>query len=217
MLTKKQINNFLKLRNNENELNNIVNVITLSLVKYYNDQNIITMIDNFKFKESKTIKTIKVKNNIITVNSNLTKLNKIEYILEQLNYYYINNSSELEGLNQVLNILQIEDIIKTLFKIVRLNNITYLDELSNINNRSYKCLINQVETNLIRPLYNFYKKKNKEFVKKDILNILNNDEISNIDNLLKETKEYKKSDFLSVSESYRKIKEIINKITKEAE
>lgn len=206
MLTKRQISNFLKLRNNDNELNNIINVITLSLVKYYNDQNIITMIDSFKFKESKSIKTIKVKDNTITLNSNLTKLNKIEYLLVQLNYYYINKNFSLEGINKVLNILQVEDIIKTLFKIVRLNNITYLDELSNINNRSYKCLIDQVETNLIRPLYNYYKKKNKEYVKKDILKYIDIEEI----NILFKEKD-NTQDISIISETYRNIKDIINK------
>ena len=214
MLTKKQINNFLKLRNNDNELNNIINVITLSMIKYYNDMSIINIIDNITIKESKRIKLLSIKDNIITINSNLTILNKIEYLLEYLNYYYNYGTFKLEGFNKVNNILQTEDIIKTLFKIVRLNNITYLEELSSINNKTYKCLIDQVETNLIRPLYNCYKKINKDYVKKDFLTHLNEEEVKEIDKLFISTDDNK--DISNISESYRRIKDMINKMIKEA-
>ncbi len=208
MLTKKQINSYLKTKNNGEELNDIKNVITLSMIKYYNDIDIINMMENIIIKESKRIKKTSVKDNKITINSNFTKLNKIEYLLELINYKYINGTFEFEGIKKVLNILQVEDIIKSLFKIVRLNNISYLEELSSINNKTYRCYIDQVETNLLRPLYNCLKKKNKEYVKKDIYKYIDKDYVEEINNLFI----VDNKSILEVSESYRKIKDIINNI-----
>ena len=209
MLTKKQINNYLKTKNTGDEINDLKNVITLSMIKYYNDMSIINMMDNIDINESKKVKTVEVNNNQIIINSSFTKLNKIEYILELVNYKYVNGNFDIKGINKVINILQVEDITKTLFKIVRLNNISYLEELSIIDNKTYRCFIDQVETNLLRPLYNFYKKKKRDLVKKNFINNIDINYVEEIDELFRESNN---GDILVLSESYRKIKDIIKVI-----
>ena len=152
MLSKAQINNFLKLRVSDKPLDNIKNIIILTMIKYYKDMNIITFIDNIDIKYSKrNIKAIteyKKDHYVISTNNKNSILNQIEYILCEINYLYNNKTNNKEVLRDVINILQVEDMMKVLFKLIRLNNITYFDNLSMIDGKTYRCYIKQVETNL---------------------------------------------------------------------
>ena len=223
MLSKAQINNFLKLRKSDDSLNNIKNVIILAMIKYYKDMNIISFVDNISLEYSdKVDKVLTVLNNSYTIliNEKLSLLSKIEYILNDINYLYNNNDINKDIFKEAINILQVEDIIKLLFKIIRLNNIDYFDEISTIDSKSYKCYINQLDTNLIRPIYNSYKKKNKEIVKNtdNFLEILDNDVDNNyvltISNLFSNSiiNDFNEESILNTSEKYRQIKDIVKNI-----
>ncbi len=219
MLSKSQIVNFFKLRRSDEPLNNIKNIIIIAMIKYYKDMDIIALVDNIILKKSKRkSKVLTSEKNgkyTIYINENLSTLNKIEYILNEINYIYNNKTYEKTALKEIISLLQTEDIMKLLFKIVRLNNIEEFEKLSIIDNKTYKCYIKQVETNLFRPIYNNYKKNNKELVKngKDLINRINEDVdhnyISSINKLYEESSE-NSNDLLLVSENYRKIKDITN-------
>ena len=85
MLTKAKINNFLKIRKSGDLLYNIKNIIILTMVKYYKDMDIITLVDGIDLKLSKNkekiMTTIKNKKYVISINEDLSLLNKIEYII----------------------------------------------------------------------------------------------------------------------------------------
>ena len=223
MLSKVQISNFLKLRKSEDLLYNIKNIIILAMIKYYKNMDIITMIDNIMIKNSRKKEKISTvfKDNkyVISVSNSLNILNKIEYILNEINYIYNNNTCEKNPLKEIISLLQTEDIMKLLFKLIRLNNIEEFQELSIIDSKTYKCYIKQVETNLFRPLYNYYKKRDKKLIKSTeeliskIDNDVNNDYITNIDSLFIKAVE-DKDKILEISECYRKIKDIINNMLK---
>lgn len=223
MLSKMQISNFLKLRKSEDLLYNIKNIIILAMIKYYKNMDIITMIDNIMIKNSRKKEKISTvfKDNkyVISVSNSLNILNKIEYILNEINYIYNNNTCEKNPLKEIISLLQTEDIMKLLFKLIRLNNIEEFQELSIIDSKTYKCYIKQVDTNLFRPLYNYYKKRDKKLIKSTneliskIDEDVNNDYITNIDSLY--IKAYEdKNKVLEISECYRKIKDIINNMLK---
>ena len=223
MLSKVQISNFLKLRKSEDLLYNIKNIIILAMIKYYKNMDIITMIDNIVIKNSRKKEKISTvfKDNkyVISVSNSLNILNKIEYILNEINYIYNNNTCEKNPLKEIISLLQTEDIMKLLFKLIRLNNIEEFQELSIIDSKTYKCYIKQVETNLFRPLYNYYKKRDKKLIKSTeeliskIDDDVNNDYITNIDSLFIKALE-DKDKILEISECYRKIKDIINNMLK---
>ena len=223
MLSKMQISNFLKLRKSEDLLYNIKNIIILAMIKYYKNMDIITMIDNIVIKNSRKKEKISTvfKDNkyVISVSNSLNILNKIEYILNEINYIYNNNTCEKNPLKEIISLLQTEDIMKLLFKLIRLNNIEEFQELSIIDSKTYKCYIKQVETNLFRPLYNYYKKRDKKLIKSTeeliskIDDDVNNDYITNIDSLFIKALE-DKDKILEISECYRKIKDIINNMLK---
>lgn len=223
MLSKMQISNFLKLRKSEDLLYNIKNIIILAMIKYYKNMDIITMIDNIVIKNSRKKEKISTvfKDNkyVISVSNSLNILNKIEYILNEINYIYNNNTCEKNPLKEIISLLQTEDIMKLLFKLIRLNNIEEFQELSIIDSKTYKCYIKQVGTNLFRPLYNYYKKRDKKLIKSTneliskIDEDVNNDYITNIDSLYMKTLE-DKDKILEISECYRKIKDIINNMLK---
>ena len=223
MLSKVQISNFLKLRKSEDLLYNIKNIIILAMIKYYKNMDIVTMIDNIVIKNSRKKEKISTvfKDNkyVISVSNSLNILNKIEYILNEINYIYNNNTCEKNPLKEIISLLQTEDIMKLLFKLIRLNNIEEFQELSIIDSKTYKCYIKQVETNLFRPLYNYYKKRDKKLIKSTeeliskIDDDVNNDYITNIDSLFIKAVE-DKDKILEISECYRKIKDIINNMLK---
>ena len=223
MLSKMQISNFLKLRKSEDLLYNIKNIIILAMIKYYKNMDIINMIDNIVIKNSRKKEKISTvfKDNkyVISVSNSLNILNKIEYILNEINYIYNNNTCEKNPLKEIISLLQTEDIMKLLFKLIRLNNIEEFQELSIIDSKTYKCYIKQVETNLFRPLYNYYKKRDKKLIKSTeeliskIDDDVNNDYITNIDSLFIKALE-DKDKILEISECYRKIKDIINNMLK---
>ena len=88
MLNKKQIINFLKIRNDTDSLGTIKNVIILSMIKYYKDMNIIDLIDSINIYniDSKdfVVNTI-LNNHSIGVPNNLPLITKIEGLLLKIN------------------------------------------------------------------------------------------------------------------------------------
>ena len=223
MLSKAQINNFLKLRVSDKPLDNIKNIIILTMIKYYKDMNIITFIDNIDIKYSKrNIKAIteyKKDHYVISTNNKNSILNQIEYIFCEINYLYNNKTNNKEVLRDVINILQVEDMMKVLFKLIRLNNIAYFDNLSMIDGKTYRCYIKQVETNLFMPIYLFYKRSNKELVKhtEEFMAWLQNDfddEWLNDITKLYDEAAINWDDIVLVSENYRKIKDIVTNMLK---
>ena len=218
MLSKAQIINFLKLRKSDDLLYNIKNIIILAMIKYYKDMDIISFVDNIVLKSSKRknkVLTVLNNNYTISINYKLTTLNKIEFVLNEINYIYNNKTNEKEPLREIISLLQTEDIMKLLFKIVRLNNIEEFEELSKINSKTYKCYIKQVETNLFRPIYNNYKKiiKHTDDLINKIDDDVNHDYINNISNLYLEANN-NEDKILEISENYRQIKDIINNVLK---
>ncbi len=221
MLSKAQITNFLKLRSSNEALNNIKNIIIIAMIKYYKDMDIIAFVDDISFEYSNKVNKVLMNNkDNILINKKLNLLTSIEYILNEINYLYNNKDINKDTLREAINVLQVEDIIKLLFKVVRLNNITYFEEISTIDSKTYKCYINQVNTNLIRPIYNHYKKRNKELVKNtsNFLALLDNEVdngyIESISNLFNNSDldMISEENILNASEKYRQIKDIVKSI-----
>ena len=224
MLTKAKINNFLKIRKSGDLLYNIKNIIILTMVKYYKDMDIITLVDGIDLKLSKNkekiMTTIKNKKYVISINEDLSLLNKIEYIVNEINYIYNVKTPIKEPLKEVVCLLQTEDVMKQLFKIIRLNSIEEFQDLSSIDSKTYRCYIRQGEVNLLRPIYNYYKKNDKNIIKS-----INNF----IERMIKDTDQHKVQDItklyieardenstvLEASECYRQIKDIANTILKD--
>ena len=119
MLTKAKINNFLKIRKSGDLLYNIKNIIILTMVKYYKDMDIIALVDGIDLKLSKNkekiMTTIKNKKYVISINEDLSLLNKIEYIINEINYIYNVKTPIKEPLKEVVCLLQTEDVMKQLF------------------------------------------------------------------------------------------------------
>ena len=218
MLNKKQIDNFIKTRNDGKPLSLYKALIIISMIKYYGDMNIINFVDNINIIYSKKKDfTYDEKNNKISIPNNISDISVIEGLLININYLYQNGKLE-KGFKSIINILQVEEIMKELLKI----SLSYdIKGLEGINYKKYKCLVNQVETNLVRPLYRFIKKNDKNIIKnqnrineyiKDIdndkLNELNRLFILNNDYICIEENEYE------ISENFRKIKNIFKSIIK---
>ena len=123
------------MRKSTNSLESIKNVIILSMVKYYNDMNIVTFLDNISIntsrKKDKIITVLDKDNNYsIYVNYRLSILNKLEYLVSDINYIFNNKNNNKDNLKDLINILQTEEIIRIVFKLVRLYDIPYLDDLN---------------------------------------------------------------------------------------
>ena len=136
MLNKKQIINFLKIRNDTDSLGTIKNVIILSMIKYYKDMNIIDLIDSINIYniDSKdfVVNTI-LNNHSIGVPNNIPLITKIEGLLLKINYLYQYKTLNINTFSYGINTLQVEDIMKELIKISNNYNIQGLEELSLID------------------------------------------------------------------------------------
>ena len=218
MLNKKQIDNFIKTRNDGKPLSIYKALIIISMIKYYKDMSIISFVDNIDITYSKKDTVIyNEKSNKLSVPNNISDISVIEGILININNLYKNGKLE-KGFKSIINILQVEEIMKELLKI----SLSYdIKGLEGINYKKYKCLVNQVETNLVRPLYRFIKKNNKKIIKNqnkinEYINDKDNDKLNELNRLftLNDDYVYIEENEYEISENFRKIKNIFKSIIK---
>ena len=220
MLNKKQIINFLKIRNDTDSLGTIKNVIILSMIKYYKDMNIIDLIDSINIYniDSKdfVVNTI-LNNHSIGVPNNLPLITKIEGLLLKINYLYQYKTLNINTFSYGINTLQVEDIMKELIKISNNYNIQGLEELSLIDYKKYRVYMEQSITNILRPLYKYIKRIDKPASKDfNLLQEYITDKYDDINKLYINNNEELDNLYL-ISENLRKIKELIKNILKELE
>ena len=220
MLNKKQIINFLKIRNDTDSLGTIKNVIILSMIKYYKDMNIIDLIDSINIYniDSKdfVVNTI-LNNHSIGVPNNIPLITKIEGLLLKINYLYQYKTLNINTFSYGINTLQVEDIMKELIKISNNYNIQGLEELSLIDYKKYRVYMEQSITNILRPLYKYIKRIDKPASKDfNLLQEYITDKYDDINKLYINNNEELDNLYL-ISENLRKIKELIKNILKELE
>ena len=220
MLNKKQIINFLKIRNDTDSLGTIKNVIILSMIKYYKDMNIIDLIDSINIYniDSKdfVVNTI-LNNHSIGVPNNLPLITKIEGLLLKINYLYQYKTLNINTFSYGINTLQVEDIMKELIKISNNYNIQGLEELSLIDYKKYRVYMEQSITNILRPLYKYIRRIDKPASKDfNLLQEYITDKYDDINKLYINNNEELDNLYL-ISENLRKIKELIKNILKELE
>ena len=218
MLNKKQIDNFIKTRNDGKPLSIYKALIIISMIKYYKDMSIISFVDNIDITYSKKDTVIyNEKSNKLSVPNNISDISVIEGILININNLYQNGKLE-KGFKSIINILQVEEIMKELLKI----SLSYdIKGLEGINYKKYKCLVNQVETNLVRPLYRFIKKNDKKIIKNqnkinEYIKDIDNDKLNELNRLftLNDDYVYIEENEYEISENFRKIKNIFKSIIK---
>jgi hypothetical protein len=220
MLNKKQIINFLNMRNDTDSLGSIKNVIILSMIKYYKDMSIIDIIDNINIyyidRKDFIVNTI-LNNHSIGIPTNIPLITKIEGLLLRVNYLYQYKTLNINTFSYGINTLQVEDIMKELIKISNNYDIQHLEELKQIDYKKYRVYSEQSLTNIIRPLFKYIKKIDKKAIKD--INLLQNymtDKYEDI-NKLYITSEEEIDNYYLKSEIFRKIKDLINSILKELE
>lgn len=220
MLNKKQIINFLNMRNDTDSLGTIKNVIILSMIKYYKDLSIIELIDNiniYNIDSKEFIVNTILNNHSIGIPINMPLITKIEGLLLRVNYLYQYKTLDINTFSYGINTLQVEDIMKELIKISKNYDIQGLEELSLINYKKYRVYSEQSLTNIIRPLYKYIRKIDKKAIKD--INLLQQymmDKYDDIDKLYIDNKE-ELEDLYLISENFRKIKELIKNILIELE
>lgn len=177
-----------------NNLSNYLKLIKIGMSIYYEDDNINTLFENINEKNFKIAK-------------NKLPLEQLENLTYKINYYYNTKYNKMpkNTFNNYYNILQTEEIIKIILKLAdtidEINIINIFDQINISNITEYKYLNNQIEVNLLRPLYELTKNNCEKISKKQIKQINSFfNQISKTDN------EFNKA------EKYRNIRELINQM-----
>ena len=193
-------------------------IINIGMLMFHNSSRVTTLINNVKLNKeideeneiinSNSIITSSIKNNKLYINilDDRNKLLVLENMLIDINYYY---NIKYKGITKDLvfdyiNVIECEEIMKLISSMIdEIDDKDIMELFDEINIKEH-CInySNQLQTNIIRPLYDHIKNKKIKYTN------INLDEINSLlNNNLEIDDPYK------LSENYRVIRNIIKKIS----
>ena len=197
-------------------------IINIGMLMFHKSSRVSSIINNIRLNKNidedneiintNNIITSSIKNNKLYINilDDRNKFLVLENMLNDINYYYnIKYKNITKNLVfDYMNEIECEEILKQISSMIDEiddNNIMNLFDEINIKDH-YKNYNNQLQTNIIRPLYEYLKEKNIKYK-----NITFNDNLEEINSLLNINLEI--DDPYTLSENYRIIRNIIKKIS----
>ena len=197
-------------------------IINIGMLLFHKSSRVTTVINNVRLnkeldEESEIINSNNVivsaiKNDKLYINilDDKNKMLVLENMLIDINYYY---NVKYKKINKNLvfdyiNVIECEEILKLVSSIIDEIDDKDIMQLFDEMNIKEHCInySNQLQTNIIRPLYDYFKNKHVKYS-----NLTQQDKIDEINNLLIDSLEI--DDPYKLSENYRIIKNIIKKIS----
>ncbi len=197
-------------------------IINIGMLLFHKQKRVTTLINNIKLNKeidenneiinSNSVVISSIKNDKLYINilNDKNKFLLLENMLIDINYYY-NVKYKKISKNLVfdyINVIECEEILKLISSMIDEIDDKNIMQLFDEMNIKEHCINynNQLQTNIVRPLYDYIKDKH---IKYD--NITQDNNIDEINNLLSNSLEI--DDPYKLSENYRIIRNIIKKIS----
>ena len=197
-------------------------IINIGMLLFHNSSRATTLINGIKINKkidenseiinANNIVISAIKNNQLYINilDESNKLLLLENLLIDINYFYNIKYKKITKnlVFDYINLIECEEIIKLIVSIAsEIDDNNIMELLDEINIKGHNISYNsQLQTNIIRPLYDFIKVKRIKYN-----NIADNDNVIKINSLLNNNLEI--DDPYKLSENYRLIRNIIKKIS----
>ena len=197
-------------------------IINIGMLMFHKSSRVSTIINNIRLNKkidedseiinANSVIASSIKNNKIYINilDDRNKFLVLENMLNDINYYYnIKYKNITKNLVfDYMNEIECEEILKLISSMIdEIDDRDIMNLFDEINIKDhYKNYNNQLQTNIIRPLYEYLKEKNIKYK-----NIALDDNLNEINDLLSNNLEI--DDPYRLSENLRLIRNIIKKIS----
>ena len=197
-------------------------IINIGMLMFHKSSRVSAIINNIRLNKkidedneiinTNNVITSSIKNNKLYINilDDRNKFLVLENMLNDINYYYnIKYKNITKNLVfDYMNEIECEEILKLISSMIdEIDDRDIMNLFDEINIKDhYKNYNNQLQTNIIRPLYEYLKEKNIKYK-----NIALDDDLNEINDLLSNNLEI--DDPYRLSENLRLIRNIIKKIS----